>query len=34
MDVTLREWNNTIPELNQDIPVIVTLFFKKNLEQS
>ena len=34
VDVTLREWNNTIPELNQDSPVMVTLFFKKKLEQS
>ena len=34
VDVTLREWNNTIPELNQDSLVIVTLFFKKKLEQS
>ena len=34
VDVTLRKWNNTIPELNQDSAVIVTLFFKKKLEQS
>ena len=29
VDVTLREWNNTIPEMNQDSPVTVTLFFQK-----
>ena len=34
VDVTLRKWNNTIPQLNHDSAVIVTLFFKKKLEQS
>ena len=29
LDVTLTEWNNTQPELNQDSPVLITLYFKK-----
>ena len=33
LDVTLTEWNNTQPELNQDSPVLITLYFKKNLEE-
>ena len=34
LDVTLTEWNNTQPELNQDSPVLITLYFKKKLEES
>ena len=34
LDVTLTEWNNTQPELNQDSPVLITLFFKKKLTES
>ena len=29
LDLTLTEWNNTQPELNQDSPVLITLFKKK-----
>ena len=32
LDVTLTEWNKSQPELNQESPVLVTLFFKKKLE--
>ena len=34
LDVTLTEWNNIIPDFNQDSSVIVTLFFKKKLTES
>ena len=34
LEVTVTEWNNTIPDFNQDSPVIVTLFFKKKLTES
>ena len=34
LEVTLTEWNKSIPDFNQDSPVIVTLFFKKKLEES
>ena len=35
LHVTLTEWNNTQPELNQDSPVLITLYFKKKkLEES
>ena len=34
LDVTLTEWNNTQPELNQDSPVLITPYFKKKLEES
>lgn len=34
VDVTLNEWNQSLAELNQESPVIVTLFFKKKLEES
>ena len=34
LDVTLTESNNTQPELNQDSPVLITLYFKKKLEES
>ena len=34
LEVTVTEWNNTIPDFNQDRPVIVTLFFKKKLTES
>ena len=34
LEVTLPEWNKSIPDFNQDSPVIVTLFFKKKLEES
>ena len=34
LEVTLTEWNKRIPDFNQDSPVIVTLFFKKKLEES
>ena len=34
LDVTLTEWNNTRPELFQDSPVLITLYFKKKLEES
>ena len=33
-EVTLTEWNKSIPDFNQDGPVIVTLFFKKKHEKS
>ena len=33
LEVTLTEWNIRIPDFNQDSPVIVTLFFKKKLEE-
>ena len=33
LEVTLTEWNKSIPDFNQDSPVIVTLFFKKKLEE-
>ena len=33
LDVTLTEWDQSEPELNQDSPVFVTLFFKKKLEE-
>ena len=29
LEVTVTEWNNIIPDFNQDSPVIVTLLFKK-----
>ena len=34
LEVALTEWNKRIPDFNQDSPVIVTLFFKKKLEES
>ena len=34
LDVTLTEWNNTQPELNQDSPLLITLYFKKKLKES
>ena len=34
LEVTLTDWNKSIPDFNQDSPVIVTLFFKKKLEES
>ena len=34
LEVTLTEWNKSIPDFNQDSPVIVTLFFKRKLEES
>ena len=34
LEVTLTEWNNSIPGFNQDSAVIVTLFSKKKLEES
>ena len=35
LDVNIgRESNNTQPELNQDSPVLITLYFKKKLEES
>ena len=33
LDVTMTEWNNIIPDFNQDSPVTVTLFFKKKLTE-
>ena len=33
LDVTLTEWDQSEPELNQDSPVFATLFFKKKLEE-
>ena len=33
LDVTLTEWNNTQPELNQDSPLLITLYLKKRLEE-
>lgn len=34
LEVTLTEWDKSIPDFNQDSPIIVTLFFKKKLEES
>ena len=34
VEVTLTEWNRSLVQFNQDSPVIVTLFFKKKLEES
>ena len=34
LEVTVTEWNNIIPDFNQDSPVIVTLFFKKKQTES
>ena len=34
LEVTLTEWNKSIPDFNQDSPVIVTLFLKRKLEES
>ena len=34
LEVTVTEWNNIIPDFNQDSPVIVTLFFKKKRTES
>ena len=33
LEVTLTEWNKRIPDCNQDSPVILPCFFKKNLEE-
>ena len=29
LELTVTEWNNIIPDFNQDRPVIVSLLFKK-----
>ena len=34
LEVSVTEWNNLIPDFNQDSPVIVTLLFKKKLTES
>ena len=34
LEVTLTEWNKSTPDFNQDSSVIVTLFFKRILEES
>ena len=34
LKVTVAEWNNSLPDFNQDSPVIVTLLFKKKLTES
>ena len=34
LEATLNEWNKSIPDFNKDSPVIVTLFFKKKLQES
>ena len=34
LEVSVTEWNNFIPDFNQDSPVIVTLLFKKKLTES
>ena len=34
LEVILTEWNKSIPDFNQDGPVIVTLVFQKKLEES
>ena len=33
LEVTWTQWNKSIPDFNQDSPIIVTLFFKKKLEE-
>ena len=33
LDVALTEWDQSQPEFNQDSPVLVTLFFKRKLEE-
>ena len=34
LEASVTEWNNLIPDFNQDSPVIVTLLFKKKLTES
>ena len=34
LEVTLTEWDKSIPDFNQDSHIIVTLFLKKKLEES
>ena len=34
LDVALTEWDQSQPEFNQDSPVLVTLFFKKEIRRT